>query len=184
MKWLDAIAAELDRAVFRVAGNEVLLDLARIAPASREALFGVKGFPRGMSDVRAAEALDAIKRGDAVPEADLPRFPKSTRWDKDPDFDERVALLKVVRDAAATRLDLDPGVLCSRDRMEAVARRNPRTVEEVALIPELRRWQVEVLAEDFVAALAKPAQAKLGSSAAGTAKAPASKKTDSPYRDG
>lgn len=179
VKWRDAIAAELDRAVFRVAGNEVLLDLARVAPASRESLFAVKGFPRGMSDVRAAEALDAIKRGDAVPDADLPRFPKSTRWDKDPDFDERVALLKVVRDAAATRLDLDPGVLCSRDRMEAVARRNPRSAEEVAQIPELRRWQVEVLAEDFVAALAKPASA-----APTAAKAPAEKKSESPYRDG
>ncbi|MEO7361297.1 MAG: HRDC domain-containing protein, partial [Gemmatimonadaceae bacterium] len=121
--WRDTIAAELDRAVFRVAGNEVLMDLSRLAPATRETLFAIKGFPRGMSDARAADALDAIKRGDRVADNDLPRFPKSTRWDKDADFDERVAQLKTVRDAAATRLDLDPGVLCSRDRMEAVARR-------------------------------------------------------------
>lgn len=183
VKWRDAIAAELDRAVFRVAGNEVLLDLARVAPATREALFGVKGFPRGMSDVRAAEALDAVKHGDAVIDSELPRFPKSTRWDKDPDFDERVALLKTVRDAAAVRLDLDPGVLCSRDRMEAVARRNPLSIEEVATVSELRRWQVEVLAADFVAALAKGSK----SSAPSTAKQPigiAPKKGDSPYRDG
>ena len=38
VKWRDAIAAELDRAVFRVAGNETLLDLSRVAPATREAL--------------------------------------------------------------------------------------------------------------------------------------------------
>ncbi|MEP6832589.1 MAG: HRDC domain-containing protein [Gemmatimonas sp.] len=181
VKWRDAIAAELDRAVFRVAGNEVLLDLARVAPASRDALFAVKGFPRGMSESRAAEALDAIKRGDRVPDNELPRFPKSTRWDKDPEFDERVAQLKTVRDAAATRLDLDPGVLCSRDRMEAVARRNPRTAVEVAEVPDLRRWQVEVLAVDFAAALAKmPAS----SQPAGPAKLAKAKSTESPYRDG
>lgn len=179
VKWRDAIAAELDRAVFRVAGNEVLLDLSRIAPATRDALFAIKGFPRGMSEARAAEALDSIRRGDKVPDADLPRFPKSTRWDKDPEFDERVAQLKNVRDAAATRLDLDPGVVCSRDRMEAVARRNPRTAAEVAEVSELRRWQVEVLATDFAAALARM-PASTGSAASKSAKA---KTPDSPYSD-
>ncbi|MCA0374051.1 MAG: HRDC domain-containing protein [Gemmatimonadetes bacterium] len=154
VRWRDAIAAELDRATFRVAGNEVLLDLARSAPGSREALFAVKGFPRGMNDARAQEALQAIVRGNAVPDSELPRFPKAPRWDRDPDFDERVARLKSVRDAVAADLDLDPGVLCSRDRMEAVARRNPRHVEELEGIPELRRWQAEVLGKGFVKALA------------------------------
>lgn len=192
VRWRDAIAAELDRAVFRVAGNEVLLDLARLAPGNRDALFGVKGFPRGMSEARATEALEAISRGNAVPDNDLPRFPKSTRWDKDPDFDERVAQLKVVRDAAATRLDLDPGVLCSRDRMEAVARRNPRRAEDVAEIPELRRWQAEVLATDFVQVLARygpnqPALHSTGTPSPERAKPAATKSqpkgSDSPYRD-
>lgn len=166
VRWRDGIAAELDRATFRVAGNEVLLDLARVAPTTRDALFGVKGFPRGMSEPRAQEALQAIARGNAVPESDLPRFPKATRWDRDPDFDDRVAKLKAVRDAAATQLDLDPGVLCSRDRMEAVARRQPMQVEEFAEIPGMRRWQAEVLAPGFIRALG-------GTSAV----------SESPYRD-
>lgn len=155
VRWRDTIAAELDRATFRVAGNETLLDLARGAPSTRESLFAVKGFPRGMHDARAQDALQAIARGNAVPESDLPRFPKSARWDKEPDFDDRVARLKAVRDAVAADLDLDPGVLCSRDRMEAVARRRPRHVEELESIPELRAWQREVLGEEFVRVLAR-----------------------------
>lgn len=151
--WRDTIAAELDRATFRVAGNEVLLDLARLAPTSRDALFAVKGFPRGMSESRANEALHALARGTAVPEADLPKFPKSARWDRDPDFDDRVSKLKAVRDGIATKLDLDPGVLCSRDRMEAVARKKPKTLEELDTVTELRKWQVEVLGAPFVKAL-------------------------------
>lgn len=180
VKWRDSIAAELDRAVFRVAGNEVILELSRQAPASREALFAVKGFPRGMSETRATEALNAIRRGDAVPDGELPRFPKRVRWDKDPEFDDRVAQLKTVRDAAATRLDLDPGVLCSRDRIEAVARRNPQTSAEVAEVAELRRWQVEVLANDFAAALATRPSAATDNT---PVPKPASVNSDSPYRD-
>lgn len=154
VKWRDAIASELDRATFRVAGNETLLDLARLAPSSREALFAVKGFPRGMNDARAHEALQAIARGNDVAEADLPRFPKATRWDREADFDDRVARLKAVRDVVAADLDLDPGVLCSRDRMEAVARRRPRHVDDLQELPELRKWQAEVLGPGFVTALA------------------------------
>ena len=154
VKWRDSIASELDRATFRVAGNETLLDLARLAPSSREALFAVKGFPRGMNEARAQEALQAIARGNDVAEADLPRFPKATRWDREADFDDRVARLKAVRDVVAAELDLDPGVLCSRDRMEAVARRRPRHVDDLQEIPELRKWQAEVLGPGFVTALA------------------------------
>ena len=109
--------------------------------------------PRGILESRSNEMLGAVARGLAVPEAELPRFPRAQRWERDPDFDDVVARLKTVRDAAAARLDLDPGVLCPRERLEAVARRRPEAVEELSEIPELRRWQVEELGEEFVRAL-------------------------------
>src|SRR5205085_11442660 len=113
----------------------------------------IKGMPRGILEQRGGELVDAVKRALAVPESELPKFPRAARWDRDPDFDARVSALKTARDDAAKRLALDPGVLCSRDRMEAVARRNPATVEELAEVPELRRWQVAELGQAFVAAL-------------------------------
>ena len=152
--WRDRAAAAVDRATFRVLGNEQLLDIARTQPASRDALGKIKGMPRGVLEQRGAELLDTVQRALAVPESDLPRFPRAARWDRDPDFDARVSALKTARDAAAKRLTLDPGVLCSRDRMEAVARRNPETVAEVSEVTELRRWQVSELGSAFVAALA------------------------------
>ncbi len=152
--WRDGIARDLDRATFRVVGNDQLLDAARTQPTTKEALGAIKGMPRGLLEGRGAEILDAIQRGLAVPESALPRFPKARRWDRDPEFDSRVNALKTVRDATAVRLDLDPGVLCSRDRMEAVARRNPETVAQVDEVVELRDWQRQVLGADFVKALA------------------------------
>ena len=151
--WRDAIARQLDRATFRVVGNEQLLDIARQQPATRDALAAIKGMPRALLDSRGNELLDAIKRGLAVPDADLPRFPKAARWDRDPEFDVRVSALKTVRDEAATRLDLDPGVLCARDRLEAVARKNPKTRDDLETIAELRQWQRTVLGESFLKAL-------------------------------
>ncbi len=152
VKWRDSIAAELDRATFRVAGNEVLLELARSAPDSSDKVFAVRGFSRSMSENKVQALLNAVVAANAVPDDELPRFPKAARWDRDPDLEERVVRLKAVRDQIAVDLNLDPGVLCARDRLEAVARRNPKTVDEVAQVPELRRWQVEVLANAFVSA--------------------------------
>jgi ribonuclease D len=153
VQWRDAVARSSDRATFRVVGNETLFEIARAAPATREALATVKGMPRGILESRGAEVLAAVRRGLEVPENDLPRFPKAPRWDRDPDFDARVLLLKSVRDAAATRLDMDPGVLCSRDRLEAIARRNPASVEELAEVPGLRRWQIAEMGEGFIEVL-------------------------------
>jgi ribonuclease D len=151
--WRDTVAKQMDRATFRVLGNEQLLDIARTQPRSRDELAKVRGMPRGILEQRGAELVEAVKRALAVPEAELPRFPKATRWDRDPDFDARVSALKTARDEAAKRLALDPGVLCSRDRMEAVARRNPATVDELMEVTELRRWQARELGDAFVAAL-------------------------------
>jgi ribonuclease D len=152
--WRDAIAGQLDRATFRVVGNEQLLEIARRQPVTRETLAAIKGVPRGILDSRAGELVDAVRRGLAAPESELPRFPKSPRWDRDPEFDARVNALKSARDAAASRFDLDPGVLAARDRLEAVARKNPGTLEELESVPELKRWQRSVLGEDFLKALA------------------------------
>jgi ribonuclease D len=153
VQWRDGAALKLDRATFRVVSNEVLIEAAKAHPASKESLGNIKGMPRGILERSHQEILAAIDRGLAVPDADLPKFPKSPRWDRDPEFDHKVGALKAVRDAAATRLELDPGVLCSRERMEAVARMLPGKPEEILEIPEFRRWQVGELGAEFVRVL-------------------------------
>jgi len=175
VQWRDATALALDRATFRVVGNETLFELARLAPRTRDALGKVKGMPRGILERAGDAILAAIGRGLEVPEAELPRFPKAARWDRDPDFDHKVGALKAVRDAAATRLDLDPGVLCSRERLEAVARLLPREVDDLTRIPEFRRWQIAEMGAGFVQAIAPYAK--------GAKSAAADDAAESPYRE-
>ncbi len=167
--WRDTVALQLDRATFRVVANDVLLEIARTAPSNVEALGAIKGMPRGMVERGAKDVLDAVKAGLAVPDAQLPKFPRAARWDKDPDFDAKVGKLKAVRDDAAKRLELDPGVLCSRERMETIVRALPRSAAELEGIPGLRKWQIAEMGTQFVAALS-------GFKAA-------ARQSDSPYRE-
>ena len=151
--WRDGVAREVDRATFRVMGNEVLLDIARTAPKSVQQLAGLKGMPRGLLDRSGAAILSAVKRGLEVAEEHLPKFPRSPKWEKEDDFEPNVTKLKAVRDAAATRLNLDPGVLCSRERLEAIARKKPSKVKDLEDVPGLRKWQIAEMGEEFVEAL-------------------------------
>ncbi len=151
--WRDSVAREVDRATFRVMGNEVLLDIARTAPKSAKELSSLKGMPRGILDRGATAILSAVQRGLEIAEDHLPRFPRAPKWDREEDFDARVAKLKAVRDAAATRLSLDPGVLCSRERLESIARKRPERVKDLEDVPGLRRWQVAEMGAEFVEVL-------------------------------
>jgi len=197
VQWRDVAALKLDRATFRVVSNDVLLEAAKSHPASKEGLGKLKGMPRGILERSAPELVAAIDRGLAVPESDLPKFQKSARWDRDPEFDAKVGAVKQVRDATAARLELDPGVLCSRERMETVVRLLPGEPEELTQIPEFRRWQIAELGAGFVKALAPWRKKKVAggveqkSTAAGVEPKPntavsadeAKPKKDSPYLD-
>ena len=151
--WRDGVARELDRATFRVMGNEVLLDIARTAPKTAQQLAGLKGMPRGILERGGAAILSAVTRGLEVAEEHLPKFPRAPKWEREEDFEANVTKLKAVRDAAAVRLSLDPGVLCSRERLEAIVRKKPSKVKDLEDVPGLRRWQIAEMGEDFVEAL-------------------------------
>jgi ribonuclease D len=155
VRFRDGIARELDRATFRVAGNEALFAVAKERPQTMEALAAIKGVPRGIAERRGAEMLAAVRRGMEVPEDQLPKFPRAPRWDRDADFDNRVNALRTAREEAAQRLGLDPGFLCAREKLETIARKRPQTLEELADVPDLRRWQIEVMGPAFLKALTK-----------------------------
>jgi ribonuclease D len=152
-KWRDELARKLDRALFRVAGNDILLEIARQRPRSIAELSLIRIVPRSVIERYGSDVIEAIAAGEREREQDLPRFPRPQRWDRDAGFDDRVAALRQRRDDAAARLDMDPGVLCSRDRLESIARARPRSVEELAKVPGVRRWQAETLGSDLLRAL-------------------------------
>jgi len=181
--WRDGVAKELDRATFRVVSNDVLLEIARTQPTTRQALGVIKGMPRGVLEQRGEIVLACVARAMALDEAELPKFPKAPRWEKDAEFDDRAARMRAVRDEVATRLELDPGVLCSREKLEAIARRMPTSIEELYATPDLRRWQADLLWPGVLRALQTSATPAPVATAPPVATTQTSAVADSPYRD-
>ena len=151
--WRAQTAATLDRAEFRVLVNEVLLHLAQHPVTTIDELAAVRGMGRDMLERRGEEILAAIRRGQAVPDAELPRLPRPVRRLSDPAFDLRLEALKKERNAAAERLDLAPGVLCPNGTLEAIARAEPENLGALEGVVGVRQWQLEVLGTGLLAAM-------------------------------
>ena len=155
-RWRENFAADKDQATFRIIGNDALLAVARALPRTPDELGRVAQLPRSLAARHGAALLEGVRRALALSEADLPRIERAVRPPRDPSVDARVERLKTARNRVAKELGLDPGVLCGRSTLEAVARALPLPNDRAGLaqIGELRRWQIEALGDALLAALA------------------------------
>jgi len=155
-QWREAQGAELDRATFRIIGNDALLAVAKALPRTPAELSGITALPASLAARHGSALLDGVRRALALPESELPRVERAPRQARDPGLDARVERLKAVRNRAAAALGLDPGVLCGRSTLEAVARAQPPPKDRAGLsrVGELRRWQIEAFGDALLAALA------------------------------
>jgi ribonuclease D len=152
-RWREELAAQQDRATFRIIGNDALLAVSRSLPRTLADLGKTAGVPPVLAARHGPELLACVHRALALDERALPRIERSARLPKDPAFDARVERLKTVRTRVATEMGLDPGVLCGRGTLEAVARARPKDRAGLAQIGELRRWQIAVLGDALLATL-------------------------------
>jgi len=152
--WRESVARKEDRAQFRIIGNESLLGVSRALPRTADDLAKVPDLPASLARRHGPALLEAVERAAAIPEQDLPQLERAPRPPHDPAFDVRSEKLKAARNARATELGLDPGVLCGRVALEAVARANPKDRAGLARIGELRRWQLDAVGDALLKAIA------------------------------
>ncbi len=152
--WREAVAAERDRASFRIIANEALLGIAREMPATTAELAAVRELAPPFVERFGPELLAAVKRAQALPESALPVRPRGPgRPPPDPAFDALMERLKAARDKAADELGLDRGFLMPRSQLEELARGRPRSLDALREMPGIRRWQAEAVGEPLLEVL-------------------------------
>jgi ribonuclease D len=155
--WREQLARRTDKAAFRVLNNEPMLFMAKAPPRDLAELKAIRGMGGDQAERRGQEILAAVERGLAIPEGELPRIERTLRRPPDAAYEARLERLKLVRNQLAVRFDVAPGVLCPNGTLEAIARLNPSTLEQLAQVPELRRWQLREFGEDLLRSLKPPA---------------------------
>ena len=136
-------------------GNAPLVQIARNAPRSLQGVVGIEGVSPRHVDRYGRQILQAVERGLALPEAQRPRYPRAPRREKDPSADKRLTKLKGWRKEMAENLGMDPGIVINNALLEEISRRAPRTPEQLAQVPLIKRWQQKILGDGILSTLAK-----------------------------
>jgi ribonuclease D len=150
----DSQAQELDRPPFKVISAETLLEAAEKRPRTLGELATVKGMTPGQLHRHGDRILAAITAALAVPERDLPRFPRQRRDEPGEGSKERLKRLKSWRQEKSGLLGLEPGVIAPNWLLEAIAEANPASGEDFGRIANMREWQKGAFGGDLLAELA------------------------------
>lgn len=145
--WRDRAARSLDIPPFKVLGNRQLLELAEAAPRTLDRMSAIDGLGPRFLRRWGREVLRVLARPETAP----PRQRGGNeRIQLDAAQRRRLRALTAARDAQAERLGLDPGLLCPRAVLEALAACSAPTLAGCGL----DGWRREVLEGPFRDAVA------------------------------
>lgn len=158
LAWRDEIARTQDRAPFRVAQDQVLLDVAERRPRSVDDLADLKGMNGRLAREVGHDLVQRLERVDRLPPTDLVAYPPAPRngpGRPPPEVEELADRLRSVRNRRAEALGLDRGMLLPNALLLDIARETPTSRDALLALPGIKRWQVEVLGEELLAVLAR-----------------------------
>ena len=146
--WRDEVARRRDRAPFRVANDEVLVTLAESPPRSVAELAQRRGVSPALARSEGGRLFEHLDEADSIPGARIAPFPGRREGPFPrlaPDAEERAAKLRAARTRRAGELGLAPGLLLPNKTILEIVRADPGSAGELARVPQVRAWQVEVL---------------------------------------
>ncbi|RZS89516.1 ribonuclease D [Motilibacter rhizosphaerae] len=169
----DELARERDSAPGRLLPDAALVELALASPHTLDDLLAVPAFKARPSQRRRARRwLDAVHRGQQVPDSELPAPasapegpPPARFWsEREPLAAARLATARAALGALAERLELPVENLVQPEAVRRLCWSPPDPVDEEAVRAQLlassaRPWQVELAAPLLVAALTSPPRA-------------------------
>lgn len=150
----DSLASQLDRPPFKVIGADTLLEMAEKRPRGLGELAAIKGMTPGQVHRYGEKLLQAVAAALALPEDQLPRFPRQRREEPAEGAKARLKRMKEWRQQLSGELALDPGVLAPNWLLESVADANPDSLAALDAIDGMRGWQKNLYGTQLLAELA------------------------------
>jgi ribonuclease D len=156
-RFRDTEAERQDRPAFKVLPEDILYELAVSRPLTMEALN--ETFRRGAPFIRRyGEGLVAALNAGVVSTDELPAAGEVRKREpglRGPRAERLMNALKDWRNDVVRRTGLPPIAVASNGVLKELTRVAPRTVEELATVPDLRNWQGEQYGSDWIAIVAR-----------------------------
>lgn len=144
VKLRDRTARERDLPVRYVLPDDVVAGLATVKPAKSEDFAQLRRFDAGMKRQLGAAILEAVARGQALPESELPERPARPAT---PARDAIVSLLGAAISEIAREAELPASLLVPRAALERLAREVPSDRATLERTLALAPWRLALVAE-------------------------------------
>lgn len=154
----DERARELDRPLFKVFNDRVLIALSQQVPRSFAELGRIRGLPRHMSSKERRVLLAVIDAGIGTPPPTRP--PRQTNNRPDEVVQDRYEALRDWRRERAQNRGVEPDVILSNRILRKLARENPSSPAELERSLILNDWERQEYGREVVALLRR--QARIG----------------------
>lgn len=142
--WRERAAQDKDMPRGRILRDEAILEIAAHHPTSVDDLARTRGLGKGLAEGRfGTEILEAVQRGLALPEAELPKPPP--RQDMPPGLGPLCDLLRVLLKMKCEEHDVAQKLVASADDLERIA------ASDDADVPALQGWRREVFGQHALA---------------------------------
>ncbi len=143
----EKIAERLNRPLFKVLNDDVLLKLAQTEPTSMEML-KTAGLSERQIDRFGRALLEAVQRGQAAP------LVKPTEIEKPSNaILNRLNKLKSWRKKKAEELGVESDIVLPRSYLFPLAEQNPRTLEALSTVMDDSPWRLEHFGEEILKSL-------------------------------
>ncbi|MCX5882770.1 MAG: HRDC domain-containing protein [Deltaproteobacteria bacterium] len=149
----DSIAKIIDRPLYQVIHNEVLLKLAIEKPRDMNHLKGLEVLSIKQLNRYGQQVLNAIHAAMDLDPSVLPAYPRNHEPVPGAQISVRIAALKKWRESTATYLEIESGLLCNNALITAISQKNPQHVEALYAIEGIKPWQIEAVGKQIVAVL-------------------------------
>ncbi len=144
VKLRDRVARERDLPVRYILPDDVVAGLAVVKPARTEDLAQLRRLDGGMKRQLGSAILQAVARGQALDEAELPQRPNRPAA---PARDGLVSLLGAAVAEIARDASLPPSLLVPRSALERLARDVPADRASFERVLALQPWRLALVAE-------------------------------------
>ena len=141
-------AERADRPTFKIMNDQTLLEIAQRCPTRPDALQGVTGMTPAQIRRHGSGLLSAVQRGLSAPPPRPPRFTPEPD-----DVRDRYERLRQWRKQRAVARGVESDVIVPREALWELARRAPRTPDELTQIDELGPWRRQTYGSEILKVL-------------------------------
>jgi len=116
--WRERLAVTRDCLAKSIVRDETLLEIARKMPADIKDLSSIRGFYHKELGKSGKAIIESVKRGNKVPEDELPTLPESDGYSTTRGIEELLSAFVQIR---SEELKIEPSVLADRKRIHSFA---------------------------------------------------------------